>query len=173
MISARLPKHFLLTALAVFLAGCSTVTFTSYEQGMERTPKSKDFLIQVLEDEEGYMIIGTVSYQDSGSSSIWNGWTDNQALIREMKEENIQRLVEKIREVGGEALIGVKHDIWSGGGGGGSVGLGVGYGCGNVGVGLGTQLFGSNPRIIVNSYGMVGVADAKEGSDPPLASHQE
>ena len=102
---------------------------------------------------DAYRIIGTVSCQDSASSSIWNWWTDYEALITEMKKGNRKRLLAKTRDVGGDALIGLVHDLRSGGGAGG-VGVGVGVG---GGVGVGTSLFGSNPKVIIVSHGMVGV----------------
>jgi len=148
-----------LLAALVLPAACSSVTFTPLDGEAEQPPKPGDFVVNVHEehDTQVYRIIGTVSCQDSASSSIWNWWTDYHALIEEMKSNNQVRLLKKTRKVGGDVLIGLTHDIISGGRGGGGLGMGVGYGSGNVGVGLGTSIFGSNPKVTVSSHGKVGV----------------
>jgi hypothetical protein len=139
--------------------GCSAVTFTPLEGETERPPKPDDYTVPVLTGSaaEALYVIGLVSCEDSASSSIWNGWKDHQALIEEMKLYNLKRLKDKIIDVGGDALLDLVHDILTGGSGGGGVSLGVGAGSGGFGVGVGTQIFGSNPKIIVVSYGKVGV----------------
>ena len=153
--------------LGLFCA-CSSVTFTPVEGEMERASKSGDFEVRVLGSGEadGYRIIGTVSCQDSASSNIWNWWTDYHALIEEMKRDNERRLLKKVRGVGGDVLIGLTHDILSGGSSGGGVGVGVGYGTGNVGVGVGTSILGSNPKVTVSSHGKVGVIEEGGGTLP-------
>lgn len=144
------------------LTGCSTVTYLPLDPEETFPPIPEGAEIPSLSQAEaiGYRVIGSVSCQDSASSSIWNWWTDQQALIMEMRGENLERLCEKIREIGGHALIGLTHDIGYGGSSGGvGVGMGVGIGSGPVGVGVGTSLFSGNPRIVVVSYGQVGIKD--------------
>jgi hypothetical protein len=144
---------------AALLAGCSSVTFTPVEGGEELPPKPKGFEVQVTDSAPaGYRMIGVVSCQDSASSSIWNWWTDQYVLIEEMKVGNLERLLKKVRKVGGEALIGLSHDVMVGGSSGG-VGVGVGTGTGGVGVGVGTSLLSGSPKIYVLSRGDVGVRE--------------
>jgi hypothetical protein len=159
MYRQRIWKNMALLAGFCLLTGCASVTFTPLEGETERTPKPDDFEVEVLSEHEGgdLITIGTVSCQDSGSSTIWNGWKDLQALIEEMKGYNLERLMRKIRAVGGDALIDLQHDVLTGGGGGGGVSLGVGAGSGGFGVGVGTRILSSNPKIIVVSHGKVGV----------------
>lgn len=150
--------------IPVFL-GCSSVTFTPLGEEETFAPKPDGFEVQLLSRRAAhdYRLIGSVSCQDSASSSIWNWWTDQQALIVEMKAGNEARLVEKVRDVGGDVLIGLTHDLSYGGTSGG-VGLGVGMGQGPVGVGVGTSLLGGNPRVVVVSYGEVGVERGRGNS---------
>ncbi len=161
----------LFLCLVPIMVGCSTVTFTPLDAEEIFDPKPDDFEVQVVGSDgaRDFRLIGSVSCQDSAASSIWNWWTDQQALIVEMKAENVERLVERIREVGGDALIGLTHDLSYGGSSGG-VGLGVGMGRGPVGVGVGTSLLGGNPKIVVVSYGEVGVVkgtSSSGGEDSP------
>lgn len=140
------------------LTGCSSVTFLPMGPDETFPPKPDDFVVKTLTSAEAtdYRIIGQVSCQDSATSSIWNGWTDNHALVIELQDENIADLHEEIREIGGDVLIDVKHELGYGGSSGG-VGIGMGVGSGNVGFGVGTSLSSGNPRIIVVTYGHVGV----------------
>ncbi|MFH2000336.1 MAG: hypothetical protein ABIK28_11685 [Planctomycetota bacterium] len=139
-------------------AGCSSVTFLPVGPDESFPPKPEGYEILTLESDEAgdYRIIGQVSCQDSASSSIWNGWTDQKALVQEMQNGNIALLVEKVREVGGDALIEVQHELGYGGSSGG-MGMGVGLGSSGVGIGVGTTILGGNPTIIVVTYGHVGV----------------
>ncbi len=148
-----------------FFAGCSSVTFTPAEGKGARPAKPDGFEVKVLGKDWSirYEIIGTVSCQDSARSSIWNWWTDQQALIMKLKDSNRQRLVDKTREAGGDALIGLNHSISTGGSGGLGVGLGVGIGNSPVGVGVGTSLFAGNPTIRLVSHGRVGVIKQRPG----------
>jgi hypothetical protein len=157
-------KIFIAAALLVFavLAGCSSVSFTPREGEGELPPKPDDYEVLLLDPgAPGYRVVGVVSCDDSASSSIWNWWTDQYALIQELKEDNRERLIDKVREVGGDALIGLDHEVLIGGSSGG-VGMGVGVGSGPVGVGVGTSLFSGSPKIIVASYGDVGVLESGE-----------
>jgi len=151
-------KSFALIAFLVIATGCSSVSFMPVDEDYVREPKPGDYEIAIVDNDNGYIIIGSVSCQESASSSIWNWWTDNHALIEEMKSENKETLIDKIRDVGGDALIALQHKIITGGSSGGGVGLGLGVGHGPIGVGLGTSLLGSNPKIIVTSVGTVGVS---------------
>jgi len=146
--------------LFAVLAGCSSVSFTPLEGEEELSPKPGDFEVQVLDPGAGgYRIIGVVSCDDSASSSIWNWWTDQYVLINELKEGNRERLVDKVRDVGGDALIGLNHEVMIGGSSGGvGVGVGMGVGGGPVGVGLGTSLLSGSPKVYVLSHGDVGVS---------------
>jgi|GEM_PF-6550577 len=148
-----------------FLAGCSSVTFIPLGGDVILEPKTDGFDVELVSRSEArnYEVIGSVSCQDGAASSIWNWWTDQQALIVEMKEENKARLLEKIREIGGDVLIDLTHELSYGGSSGG-IGLGVGVGRGPVGVGVGTSLLGGNPRIVVVSYGDVGIV-RRRGDD--------
>ena len=104
----------LLAGVVLFctLSGCRTVTFTPVVEGMAYPPKSDNHEIVVLEPAEAgqYDIIGSVSFQDSALSHMWNGWQDLKSLGEELEFENIERLMEKVREVGGDALIGLQHE---------------------------------------------------------------
>ena len=150
-------------ALVPFLVGCSTVTFIPLDEEVILDPKPDGFDVELVSRSaaRNYTVIGSVSCQDSAASSIWNWWTDQQALIVEMKAENKARLMEKIGEIGGDVLIDLTHDLSYGGSSGG-VGLGVGVGRGPVGVGVGTSLLGGNPKIVVVSYGEVGIVPRRE-----------
>ena len=160
-LKVRLAAVFLILPL---LWGCSSVTFTPVE-GAETFPaKPRNFEVRILPKgaAQNYQIIGMVSCQDSASSSIWNWWTDQQALIIGMKDDNLERLLKEVRKVGGDVLIDVRHDVRAGGSTGG-VGVGVGTGSSGVGVGVGTTLMSGSPKIYVVSYGEVGVS--LSGSD--------
>jgi len=146
------------------LAGCRSVTFIPSSEGETYPATPADFEVRILEPQEAvgeYRVIGSVSCRDSAASSIWNGWTDERALILELQEGNRERLLKKIRKVGGEALIGLKHDVVYGGSSGG-VGVGVGGGSGGVGVGVGTTILSGSPKVVVVSYGDVGVREETE-----------
>lgn len=151
--------------LVAALVGCSSVTYVPLDEAEIFAPKPKGFDVKLVGGRaaHGYRLIGSVSCQDSAASSIWNWWTDQQALIVKMKASNEKRLKKKVREAGGDAIIGLTHDLSYGGSSGG-VGLGVGVGGGDVGVGVGTSLLGGNPKIIVVSYGQVGVDIARHDS---------
>jgi hypothetical protein len=140
------------------LAGCSSVTFVPVDEELELPAKESGFEVRLVDRNaaDPWKIIGAISCQDSSSSSIWNWWTDQKALVVKMQAGNEERLLERVRAVGGEVLIGLTHDISSGGSGGG-LGVGVGVGYGPVGIGLGTGLLGGGPKIIVVTYGDVGV----------------
>ncbi len=160
MCSIRFQAALILLAAVLALAGCSSVSFLPLEGEAPRDSKPDGFAIHLLDirDAQQLRIIGKVSCQDSARSSIWNWWTDSHALIEEMKAGNRERLIAKVKSVGGDALIDLKHEIITGGGGGGGIGIGAGVGHGGVGVGVGTSIFGSNPKLIVVSHGKVGVS---------------
>jgi hypothetical protein len=150
---------------AVMLAGCSSVSFTPREGEEELPSKPRGFEVPVLDPgASGYRIIGVVSCSGSASSSIWNWWTDEYVLINELKAENRERLIKKVRAVGGDAILGLNHEVMIGGRSGG-VGVGVGTSSGNVGFGVGTSLFSGSPKIYVISNGDVGVTAGGSGDD--------
>ena len=153
-------KVFALLWLIFFLglAGCSSVTFLPVDEELELPAKESGFEVQIVDRSAAkpWKIIGAISCQDSSSSSIWNWWTDQRALVTEMKAGNEQRLLDRIRGIGGQALIGLTHELSRGGSRGG-IGVGVGVGHGPVGIGVGTGLFGGGPTITVVTYGDVGV----------------
>jgi hypothetical protein len=155
-------KTSILLAFTFMLIGCSTVTFMPVNEDQEELKaKPKSFQVEQVEGEAGYDVIGTVSCQDSASSSIWNWWTDNMVLIQKMKKNNREKLHKKVRQVGGDVLIDVQHELWQGGQSAGNVGVGVGTGVGGVGVGVGTSLFSSGGKLSINSHGKVGVRSKK------------